>query len=92
MVFIATQPKALRASGRGAGYADVHLPLCATDGRSPSFEAFELPTDHDIFVRAEALLGQHLSCDHVEVWQAERAVLALHRDQPVFRPIRADAA
>lgn len=62
--------------------------LCCADGRSPSFEAFELPGDSDVYVRAEALLGQHRSCNHVEVWQAERAVLALHRHQPVFRPIR----
>lgn len=65
--------------------------LCGPDGRSPSFEAFELPSGHDIFLSAERLLGEHESCDHVEVWQGERAVLALHRDQPVFRPICGDA-
>jgi len=63
--------------------------LCNAEGGAPSFEAFELSGDHDIFARAEALMGQHLSCDHVEVWQGERAVLALHRSQPVVRPIRA---
>ena len=62
--------------------------LCDADGRSPSFEAFELPRDGAIFAHAERLLGQHQSCDHVEVWENERAVLALHREQPVFRPIR----
>ncbi|MEW5686909.1 MAG: hypothetical protein AB1942_18475 [Pseudomonadota bacterium] len=61
--------------------------VCRADGASPSFEALELERDQDVFARAEALLAEHLSCDHIEVWQAERAVLALHRDQPVFRPI-----
>lgn len=62
--------------------------ICRADGGSPSFEAFDLPGDREVFTRAEAMLDQHPTCDHVEVWQDERAVLALHRDQPVFRPIR----
>lgn len=62
--------------------------LCRADGGSPSFEAFELRDDGAIFAHAERLLEQHQSCDHVEVWENERAVLALHREQPVFRPVR----
>ncbi|HEY3948561.1 hypothetical protein [Phenylobacterium sp.] len=63
--------------------------LCNQDGGSPSFEAFELPDDGATFIKAGNLLDQHLSCDHVEVWQDARAVLALHREQPVIRPIPA---
>lgn len=62
--------------------------LCRADGGSPSFEAFDLPGDPETFTRAEAMLDQHPTCDYVEVWQDERAVLALHREQPVFRPVR----
>lgn len=61
--------------------------LCNADGRSPSFEAFELPTDGDVFAQAERLLVEHRSCDHVDVWESERPLLSLHRDQPIFRPI-----
>ena len=62
--------------------------LCHADNASPSFEAIELRDDGAIFAHAERLLGQYQSCGHVEVWEGERAVLALHREQPVFRPIR----
>jgi len=62
--------------------------LCSQDGGSPSFEAFELHRDDATFAKAGELLEQHPSCDHVEVWQNDRAVLALHREQPLIRPVR----
>lgn len=61
--------------------------LCGADAEPYTFEAFELHADGDIFALAEGLLGQHRTCDHVEVWESERPLLALHRHQPVLRPI-----
>lgn len=65
--------------------------LCRLDESSNSFEAFELPHDGVTFARAGELLDAHPSCDHVTVWQGDRAVLALHREQPVIRPIAESA-
>lgn len=62
--------------------------LCDQQGRSPSFEAFDLAHDAEAFAKAGDLLNQHLSCDHVDVRQGERPVVARHRDQPVIRPVR----
>ena len=61
--------------------------LCNLGGYSPSFEAFELPSDGRCFAKAGELLDEHISCDHVEVWSGTRAVLSRHRFQPVIRPI-----
>lgn len=48
-------------------------------------EAFELAHDDDAFSKAGRLLDEHRSCDHVEVWEGERAVVARHRDEPTIR-------
>ena len=61
--------------------------LCSPDGHSASFEAVELENDAATFAKAGELLAQHLSCDHVEVWQGERGVVARHREQPIIRPV-----
>lgn len=66
--------------------------LCRANGQSHSFEALELPGDADAFATSAELLKQHLSYEHIEVWADERAVLALHRDQPILRPIREEGA
>ena len=64
--------------------------IYSEDGHSPSFEAFEafeLDNDAATFAKAGDLLAQHLSCDHIEVWQGERGVVARHREQPIIRPV-----
>ena len=63
------------------------LHLFSANDRAVSFEAAELPSDGGAFARAGELLADHMSCDHVEVWDGERAVLARHRHQPVIRPV-----
>lgn len=65
--------------------------IWSQDGHSPSFEAFELDNDAATFAKAGDLLAQHLSCDHVEVWQGERGVVARHREQPIIRPVHEPA-
>jgi hypothetical protein len=57
------------------------------DGEPITFEAWELMCDGETFAKASKLLDEHLSCDHVDVWYADRPVVALHREQPVIRPI-----
>jgi len=54
-------------------------------------EAFELDYDGETFTKAGQLLDEHLNCDHVEVWDGERAVLARHREQPIIRPVEEPA-
>jgi hypothetical protein len=66
--------------------------LYGIDGAPLSLEAADLDGDGDTFGRAGRLLEEHLSCDHVEVWDGERAVLARHRFQPVIRPVGVAAA
>jgi hypothetical protein len=66
--------------------------LYGIEGAPLSLEAADLDGDGDTFTRAGRLLEEHLSCDHIEVWDGERAVLALHRFQPVIRPVREVAA
>lgn len=61
--------------------------LCNRHGLSSSFEAFDLPHDAAAFAKAGDLLDQHLTCDHVDVRQGERPVVARHRDQPIIRPV-----
>ena len=56
-------------------------------GGSTGLQAFELRSDADSLARAGWLLDEHVSCDHVDVWSGDRAVLARHRDQPIVRPI-----
>lgn len=61
--------------------------FCDRDGLSASFEAFDLDLDATAFAKAGELLEQHLSCDHVDVRQGERPVVARHREQPIIRPV-----
>jgi hypothetical protein len=61
--------------------------LFNANDRAVSLEAAELPSDGGAFARAGELLADHMSCDRVEVWDGERAVLARHRHQPVIRPV-----
>ena len=63
--------------------------LRRSDGGSTGFEAFQMTNDGETFAKAGQLLDEHGSCDHVEVWEADRAVLARYREQPVIRPIPA---
>jgi hypothetical protein len=63
-----------------------------TPGEAPvGLEAFELAHDAAAFAKAAELLDEHLSCDHVEIWDGDRAVLSLYREQPVIRAVRIDA-
>ena len=55
------------------------------------FESFDAASDAEAFQAAGYLLDDHLSCDHVEVWDGDRAVVARHREQPIIRPVE-DAA
>lgn len=61
--------------------------LYGADDHAISLDADELPDDAATFARAGKLIDEHQTCDHVEVWAGERAVLARHRFQPVIRPI-----
>jgi hypothetical protein len=65
--------------------------LYTPQGVPLSFEAFEVAGEGEAFAAAGRLLDEHLSCDHVEVWDGDRAVLARHRFQPVIRPIETSA-
>ena len=67
------------------------LHMYRMDGTGISFDTVELPYDAATFTRAGALMEEHLSCDYVEVWDGERPVLARHREQPIIRPIPANA-
>lgn len=66
--------------------------LFRSDGSADTFDAVALDDDGATFVTAGHLLDDHLSCDYVEVWEADRAVVARHRDQPIIRPVRASAS
>ena len=61
--------------------------ICNPAGISVSFEAHELVSDGASFAKAGELLAEHLSCDHVEVWRDDRAILGRHRYQPIIRPV-----
>lgn len=61
--------------------------LYSADGRAITLDAVELEHDAATFARAGVLLDEHLSCDHVEVFQGERGVVARYRFQPVIRPV-----
>lgn len=52
-------------------------------------EAFNLANDAAAFHKAGEILNEHLSCDHVEVWDGERPVVSRHRNQPIIRPVEA---
>ena len=64
----------------------------SADGSPISLEVFELQYDGETFARAGALLEQHVTCDHVEVWHGDRPVLARFREQPIIRPIETTEA
>ena len=66
--------------------------LFRADGSADTLDAVDLDYDGATFLRAGQLLSNHLSCDHVEVWDGDRAVLARHREQPIIRPLRAPAS
>ena len=57
------------------------------DGVPLGLEACELDYDGETFSKAGELLDQHLSCDHVEIWDGDRAVVARHREQPIIRRV-----
>jgi len=56
--------------------------LCKRDGRSISFEAFELGGDTSAPERALKLLGEHPSCAYVAVWEGDRPIMERHRAEP----------
>ena len=45
----------------------------------------EIDQDSLAFVRAGHLLRRNRACSHVEVWEADRLVMARHRDEPFLR-------
>lgn len=61
--------------------------LRKAEGRPLALDAAEFDEDAGTFARAGELLEAHQSCDHIEVWEGDRAVVARHRDQPVLRPV-----
>jgi hypothetical protein len=66
--------------------------LFRSDGSANTLDAVVLDHDGATFAEAGQLLDDHASCDYVEVWEADRAVVARHREQPIIRPVRASAA
>ncbi|HEY8003797.1 MAG TPA: hypothetical protein VIE16_06180 [Phenylobacterium sp.] len=61
--------------------------LCARDGASTCFEAFELGGDQQAPARALKLLGEHPSCSYVAVWQGDRPLLEKHRTTAAGRSL-----
>lgn len=61
--------------------------LFRTKGAVSSITALELATDGDTFAQANQLLDGHNLGAWVDVWQGARAVTALHREQPLIRPV-----
>ena len=62
------------------------------DDTAISLDAIELSDDGATLARASALLEDHRSCTHVEVWDEDRAVMVRHREQPVARSLCAQAS
>lgn len=61
--------------------------ICRADGSSPTFEAFDLDSEEAVIRRANSLLQQHLSCDHVDAWRDDEFILRLDRKaQPAAPP------
>jgi hypothetical protein len=56
-------------------------------GGSPGLRALELSSDAESLAAAAKLLDEHLSCDHVDIWTGDRAVLARYREQPIIRAV-----
>lgn len=65
--------------------------LFRRDDAAISLDAVALDHDGETFARAGQLLEDHRSCDYVEIWEHDRAVLARHREQPIIRPVSAPA-
>lgn len=63
--------------------------LFRSDGSADTLDAVVLDYDGATFARAGQLLADHASCNYVEVWDGDRAVVARYRDQPIIRPLRA---
>lgn len=61
--------------------------LRRSDKAPTGLETIELAHDAAAFQKAGDLLDDHQSCDHVEVWNNERPVVARHRVQPIIRPV-----
>jgi len=59
--------------------------ICDAEGFSTCFETRELPFDSAAFPVSGELLTQHLSADHVTVWEDDRPVLSRHRHPPSIR-------
>jgi hypothetical protein len=57
-----------------------------------ALDMVELPDDGATFLRSGELLDEHPTCDYVEVWDGERAVVARYRDQPIIRPVETAGA
>jgi hypothetical protein len=55
--------------------------LCACDGRSTTFEAFDLGGDEFAPERALKMLAEHRSSAYVAVWSDEREVLTRYRGE-----------
>lgn len=66
--------------------------LFRSDGNSNALDSVVLDHDAATFAKAGQLLDEHASCDYVEVWEADRAVVARHREQPIIRPVRESAS
>ena len=66
--------------------------LYKAGGIAGAFHFCTLTNDGDTFAEAGRLLEEHLTCDLVEVWDGDRAVLARHRFQPVLRSVVEQAA
>jgi hypothetical protein len=49
----------------------------------------EFANDGETFAEAGRMLDEHITCDHVEVWAGDRAVVARYREQPIIRPVAA---
>jgi len=65
--------------------------LFREDDAAISLDAIELTDDGATVTRAGALLEEHLSCDHVEVWDGDRRVMVRQREQPMAQSQRAQA-
>lgn len=59
--------------------------LCKADGISVTFEFHDLMDDSQAVAVVGELLERHASCEHVEVWEDERAVASRRRGQRTSR-------
>jgi hypothetical protein len=59
------------------------------DGQPIGLTLSEFANDGETFAEAGRMLDEHITCDHVEVWDGDRAVVARYREQPIIRPVPA---